>query len=54
MPIPDNIHDPKFWVSLITLVVGIVGGAVAYMAFRRNEKWKRAEFLADEIEGVLP
>jgi hypothetical protein len=48
-----DIEKLKLVVSAITPVVAIAGGIVAYLSYLRNEKWKKAEFLADEMKGFL-
>jgi len=45
--------DPKTIIAALTLLVGTVGGTVAYLSYRRNEKWKRAEFLAKEMKDFF-
>src|SRR6185436_3142723 len=46
----DQIELAKLFVSIVGLV-GTIGAAVlAIRTFRRNETWKRAEFLAREMK----
>ncbi len=53
----DSFEYPKFVVSIIALIVSVLGfgGTIitlflAFRQFRRNEQWKRAEFVAKEIK----
>jgi hypothetical protein len=49
---PD-LETAKLWVSAVALVVGLIGGLLAYASYRRNEKWKSAEFLAQQMKSFL-
>jgi hypothetical protein len=40
----------KFYFSTIGLALSLVGGILALQSFRRNERWKKAEFLAQEMK----
>jgi hypothetical protein len=53
MPYLQCFLDPKTLVSALTLLVGVVGGIIAYFSFLRTEKWKRAEFLAKEMKDFF-
>jgi hypothetical protein len=46
----SSVENLKLLVSFATLVVGIIGGVVAYQSFRRTEIWKKAEFLANAMK----
>jgi len=46
----SSVENLKLLVSFVTLVVGMIGGVVAYQSFRRTEKWKKAEFLANAMK----
>src|SRR5450756_1388610 len=48
-----DIELLKLVVAALTLFVGIFGGIVAYKSFRRNEKWKSAEFIAKEMKDFF-
>lgn len=53
----SNLEYSKYIVSIVALVVSVLGfgGTIttlwlAFRQFRRNEQWKRAEFVAKEIK----
>jgi|SRR5665213_216051 len=43
----------KFCVSLGSLILAVVAGVVGLNSFLRNERWKRAEFLAKEMKDFF-
>lgn len=47
---PDVLQIPKFIVSVCGLILSVIAGVVALRSFLRNEKWKKAEFLASEMK----
>jgi hypothetical protein len=47
---PDPLNTYKFMISIATLSVGVIGGLIALATFRRTEKWKKAEFIAEEMK----
>ena len=49
----DVLEVPKFYVSVFGLVLSLIGGALALQSFRRNERWKKAEFLAKEMKDFF-
>lgn len=47
---PDPLQIPKLVVSICGLLLSLTAGVVALRTFLRNEKWRRAEFLAREMK----
>jgi hypothetical protein len=46
----DVLDYAKFYISVLGLGLSFVAGILAFQSFRRNERWKKAEFLAKEIK----
>jgi len=50
---PDTLENYKLYVSAAGLFLSLIGGVLALQSFYRNEKWKKAEFLAKEMKDFF-